>query len=370
MEEERCWFLVSLKLSGEADPDELQELDALLAEDPGLRLRVAMLTDIWNKHEDASFTTMTGSYNRHLQRLSNHLSEEPLQYDGQTITASTEEAEEKLPVAKHWWQSAYLKAGSIAAVLVLMGGIGWHLFQKKEATGITPNTISTKRGSKSKIQLPDGTEVFLNGESNIAYNADDFNNNRTLQLNGEAFFDVAQDPQHPFVIQTSTMDIKVLGTAFNVRAYGNEKKVETSLIRGAVEVTLRNKAQNSIVLKPRQKLVVMNGELVNSNTQQTAVHPQPLLRLEELHYPSNDSMALATLWTRNKLVFDAEPLEEVAFKIERWYDVKVTIGSEQLKKTLYSGVFEDETLQQVMEALQLSGNWKYTIHKKEVMIRP
>jgi ferric-dicitrate binding protein FerR (iron transport regulator) len=271
-------------------------------------------------------------------------------------------------VVPHSRATRWRKVLAIAAVLALVAGAGWYLLPRKETAG-TPNTISTRRGSKSRIQLPDGTVVMLNGDSRIAYNADAFSENRLLQLSGEAFFDVAPDAQHPFVIQTSSISIRVLGTAFNVRAYANEKTVQTALIRGAVEVTLRNKAQNSVVLKPRQKLVVLNTP-TDSSAANTVAAPASLLRVETLQYPANDSMALEALWTKNKLVFNAEPLEEVALKIERWYDVKVLIADARLKKTLYSGVFEDETLQQVMQALQLTGSFHYTIRRKEVVIQP
>jgi ferric-dicitrate binding protein FerR (iron transport regulator) len=364
MQEERCWFLVSLKLSGEATPEELQELEAMLSASAHLRLQVARLTDLWNTTGTA-YTPAADAYNRHLQRLSHHLSNHTLPREQAPAALATEEPPLVVP---HSRATRWRKVLAIAAVLALVAGAGWYLLPRKETAG-TPNTISTRRGSKSRIQLPDGTVVMLNGDSRIAYNADAFSENRLLQLSGEAFFDVAPDAQHPFVIQTSSISIRVLGTAFNVRAYANEKTVQTALIRGAVEVTLRNKAQNSVVLKPRQKLVVLNTP-TDSSAANTVAAPASLLRVETLQYPANDSMALEALWTKNKLVFNAEPLEEVALKIERWYDVKVLIADARLKKTLYSGVFEDETLLQVMQALQLTGSFHYTIRRKEVVIQP
>lgn len=364
MQEERCWFLVSLKLSGEATPEELQELEAMLAASAYLRLQVARLTDLWNTTGTA-YTPAADAYNRHLQRLSHHLSNHTLPQEQAPAAMAAEELPLVVPRGR---VIRWRKALAIAAVLLLVAGAGWYLLPRKETAG-TPNTISTRRGSKSRIQLPDGTVVMLNSDSRIAYNADAFSENRLLQLSGEAFFDVAPDAQHPFVIQTSSISIRVLGTAFNVRAYANEKTVQTSLIRGAVEVTLRNKAQNSVVLKPRQKLVVPNTP-ADSLAASTAATPASLLRVETLQYPANDSMALEALWTKNKLVFNAEPLEEVALKIERWYDVKVRVEDARLKKTLYSGVFEDESLQQVMQALQITGSFHYTLRRKEVVIQP
>jgi ferric-dicitrate binding protein FerR (iron transport regulator) len=91
-----------------------------------------------------------------------------------------------------------------------------------------------------------------------------------------------------------------------------------------------------------------------------------------VHYVnrSRDSSSMETLWTKNKLVFDAETLQQVALKLERWYGVRVVIQSDRLKNTEYNGVFEDENLSEVLYALQLTGNFNYTIKKQEVIIKP
>src|SRR5205085_10891901 len=88
---------------------------------------------------------------------------------------------------------------------------------------IAQNTVMTKPGSKSKLQLPDGTQVWLNSDSKITYGESFMGATREVQLSGEAYFDVVKDKEHPFIIHTQSIDLKVLGTAFNVRSYANEK---------------------------------------------------------------------------------------------------------------------------------------------------
>lgn len=182
---------------------------------------------------------------------------------------------------------------------------------------------------------------------------------------------MVRDETRPFVIHTNAIDVKVLGTAFNVRSYEDEKNTETSLIHGSVEITLLNSPdKRKITLKPNDKLIVPNKEVppVSKKPEHERLSfKQPVLTIGKINYEKKDSSVIETLWIKNRLAFDGEPLEEIALKIERWFDVQVTITDEKLKKEPFSAVFDDENLQQVMEALKLTG-LKYNINKKEVTI--
>ncbi len=380
MTEERFWLLTSLELSGEISPEERAELEQFLADQPAWRLRFNQLQSAWQQRPSAS-DTRSLSFNKHLQRLSNHLSEDTLQYESADVQVQPESpaAEEvtvsPAPVRRLYKRMAWV--AGIAASLVL----GWFflgplLFGKDKLAPAAQNTISTKRGSKSKVQLPDGTQVWLNADSRITYNENFQGSLREVQLSGEAYFDVVRDEERPFVIHTNVVDIKVLGTAFNVRSYADEKNTETSLVRGSVEVTLRNHPEKKFTLKPNDKLIINNEQAgptvasVKKDIERTT-SKQIVLTWGKINYPSKaDTVATEAMWTRNKLAFDKESLEEIALKIERWYDVKVMIADEEMKKTEFSIIIEDESLQQVMEALRVAGKFHYSINKKEVTIRP
>lgn len=371
MNEDRFWLLISLKFSGEAQPEELSELETLLQENPDLQLRAGMMQSIWSAPKKNT-TDKETSFNKHMQRLSNHFSGPALQYEE---AASAEEVEVKKgrPLIRRMsWLAG------VAALLALV----WYLTYREpfrptsSKPALAQNTVSTKKGSKSKIQLPDGTEVWLNADSKITYNEKFQGNIREVQLSGEAFFDVVRDESRPFIIHTDVIDVKVLGTAFNVRSYADEKNTETSLIRGLVEVTLRNDPNKKFTLKPNDKLIVANDKasdvVPGSNATAHDVCQLLTTTMARVRFKENESNALETLWVSNKLAFDKESLEEIALKIERWYDVKVNILDKKLKRGEYSGVFENESLQQVMEALQLSGSgdFNYEINRKEVTIYP
>lgn len=125
------------------------------------------------------------------------------------------------------------------------------------------------------------------------------------------------------------------------------------------------------MLQPNEKLVVKKEPENDAELQPAIVKEKtPELSVSRLHYLVDDSTSVETSWVKNKLAFEGETLEQVAGKIERWYAVDIQITDEALKQVEYTGVFEDESVEEVMNALQLTGNFRYTIDKKGITIRP
>jgi transmembrane sensor len=359
MTDSTLWQLIILKFTGEATPEQLAELEQVLKQYPELGFQLSILEDVWKNKQKREPLDIDDHFNRHLQRLSNHLSDDALKYDQPAPVF-------ELPVKRSFYKRAwFIPTAAASCLLVLLLLFYQSKTKEQPAMPTVQNLVSTKNGSKTKLQLPDGSEVWLNAGSKISYGNDFTGPERQVTLNGEAFFEVVKDSSRPFIIHTNAVDIKVLGTAFNVRSYPDEKVTETALIRGSVEVTVHKNPGKKIVLKPNEKLIVNNDSLVTKN-------PIPLMTLTQVHHVNQgrDSATMETLWTKNKLVFDGETLQQVAVKLERWYGVQVTIQSDRLKNMEYNGVFEDENLNEVLYALQLTGNFNYTIKKKEVIIQP
>jgi transmembrane sensor len=370
--EEDFWLLASLKLSGEATEEELTKLAKLIQQNPEMGLRLEMLAGMWKQRLAGNASDKKGVFERHLKRLSSQVSVQALQYE--EASAGDLPAERGGSVSVFQKYRNLLWAGGVAASILV-----WWLFfftdaeKNKPGIKLAQNTVYTKRASKSKIHLPDGTEVWLNADSKITYNEKFQGDFREVQLSGEAYFDVAKDIRHPFIIHTQTMDIKVLGTSFNVRSYPNERTTETALVRGSVEITLRNNPEKKIILKPNEKLAVENGgktELHNPPPGKKDAGDDLKLTVGKLHYSHVDTAAIETLWVKNKLAFDGEPLEQIALVLERWFDVKIIVAGDKLKSKKYSAVFDGETLPEVMRALQLTGGFQYSIKKNEVIIQP
>jgi len=366
MDHEKIWHLLILKLSGDATGEELAELNALMRQHPELAAQAASVEAVWKGKGDVEEEHTDELFNRHLQRLSDDTAKDtPFFHRAEGFE---KDSRSRRRAGLRWVLGATAIAACLAVVF-LRGGVK----SGAAAASATGNFVSTKNGSKSKLQLPDGTQVWLNSGSNISYDNGFGERTREVRLTGEAFFDVAKDNARPFIIHTATVDVTVLGTAFNVRSYPEEKITETSLIRGAVEVTLKTSADKKILLKPNEKLIVSNDSAAVSSDSVLVrdVHRKAaVMTLTQVHHLNKDSVPSEVLWTKNKLVFDGETLSEVALKLERWYGVKVIIQGEELKNTEFSGVFDDDNLTEVLYALQLSGGFKYVIKRNEVIIIP
>lgn len=361
MNEERFWLLVSLQLAGEATPAELEELNAFVQQHPEKGLQVEVVRNMWKNEQAAG--TPSKNFDKHLQRLSSHLSQPVMQYE-----AENDEVPVKRPRTLYRWLTA---ASAVAAALLL-----WFLVinprNEKQNLAVKPstgNTITTQPGSKSQITLPDGTQVWINADSRIKYDEHFTGKYREVFLSGEAYFDVMRDTSRPFIIHTRSLDVRVLGTSFNVRSYPNEKTTETALIHGAVEVTLHNNPDQKIILKPNEKLVVNNDDSIKTPGNKIVAAPEPLLTLSKVRFIKTDSSSsIETMWVENKLAFDNEVFEKMALEMGRWYNVTFEVKNEQIKKLHFTGVFVNKSLDEVMEALSYSWKFHYDIKNGKVTV--
>jgi len=219
--------------------------------------------------------------------------------------------------------------------------------------------------------LPDGSVVWLNAGSKLEYDKSFGNTIREVKLSGEAYFDVVKNPSKPFIVNTNSAKVKVLGTAFNVRSYPDDNKIETSLIRGSVEVTLNKRPEEKWILKPNEKLVLLNDYIapqVKEKALDKRIINEPVIAIKKLTYQPGETVAVEAAWTSNKLSFEDESFLEVSHKMARWYDVNFVFKSEELKNLMLHGSFTTETINQAMEALQYSFKFKYEIKDKLVTI--
>jgi ferric-dicitrate binding protein FerR (iron transport regulator) len=266
-------------------------------------------------------------------------------------------------------------AGALLTALVVISSL--LLYKKKEDKPIAinnlvvpKNEVVTKNGSNTQLKLPDGTLVWLNAGSKLDYSRINETGIREVYLTGEAFFDVVKNPTRPFIIHTSTIDLKVLGTAFNVKAYPDDKTVETSLVRGSVEIRVKNRPSEKYLLKPNQKLILMNENLIEKKVKEQRINTVtvPVITIKKLTYFNGESNAIETAWIQNKLEFKDEPFADLAKRLGRWYDVTFEFMNKNLEEEPLNGAFENETLKQALDALKITTNFKYRIEDKKVII--
>lgn len=264
----------------------------------------------------------------------------------------------------------FKKVLAVAAILlisVLTGILGYiYLRPTDNKPGIL--IMSVKDGSpKRSFRLGDGTTVVLNAGSRITYPATFHGHTREVTLQGEAYFDVEKDPIHPFVIHTRDLDVRVLGTAFNVRAYAEELETQTTLIRGKVEVTLNNEQKQTLLLLPSNKLSVRKVTRQNANGKgEAGVEKELTVRMSPMQL--FDSTVVETSWLQDKLIFKDTPLSVVCNSIEKKYGVQISIRNEALRKMRFSASFTNESVHDVLDALSSTENFNYNMRKKSVVI--
>ena len=147
------------------------------------------------------------------------------------------------------------------------------------------NEINTAEGSRTHLTLPDGTKVWLNAGSHLSYGKTYNAATREVNLTGEAFFDVARNSQKPFLIHTARIDIQVLGTSFNVKSYPTDRTTEATLIRGSIEVSIKDRPSEKIILRPNEKLVIANDDSslhrINPRRYAAAAASEPLVAIRK-----------------------------------------------------------------------------------------
>jgi ferric-dicitrate binding protein FerR (iron transport regulator) len=261
----------------------------------------------------------------------------------------------------------YLIRLAVAASIFV--GVGWAVFALMNSR-IMPDTTNdntiaavTKKGSKSIITLPDGTKVIINADTKLYYQKEFSKTTRDVFLQGEAFFDVVKDKKHPFVVHTKAFNVKVLGTAFNVRSYNGEQSAQATLIRGAIEVELKQKSGKTIFMKPNEKIVVKNIDRENPYEKGL-----PEIFVTTVEHFTNSAMQ-ETAWTQNKLIFKQDRFEDIARELERWYGVQIKIKDVVLKDKTFSGMFENKSVNEVLEALQIVAKFNYTYKDNVIEIR-
>ena len=359
--EQYFFDLLSLKLSGDATESQLAEISTMLKVNPSLQfLYDQMIEPVYCEKEAASKADQ--AYATHYVKM---------QLAGMFDSANNQNIEPELEKPTGFSKRKLAFIG-IAAGIFTIFFINYSLRLDKSVTKQTNNAfvneVVTKRGSKSSINLPDGTIVRLNTDSRLTYLNFTAGKNREVTLIGEAYFDVAHDSSRPFIIHTGKINIKVLGTSFNVRNYPQDKELETSLIKGKIEVSLESRPEDIITLKPTEKLIIAKeqDELATATKVKSSIDNKVVLT--SITYLRHDSLVAETSWLNDKMVFVNQPLDKIAIELERKYAITVSFKDEKVKKYRYTGVFENVSLEKVFQLIKYSKNINYKIDDKNIVI--
>jgi transmembrane sensor len=357
--------LIEKHKNGSINQSELQELSSFLNGSDNVYEKEELYRKIWNTSQSTSDNINTSRIWRTIQ----------LRIEPKTNVPSG------LPGRK----KNLARRFSYAAITILFLALSVYLYETKQLPGPSPSSsiaapgiieYSVPYGSKSELLLSDGTQIWLNSGSKIRFHDDFSQKTRTVYLEGEAFFEVAKNKEVPFYVKTPHLNIKVFGTSFNVKAFKEEDLIETTLITGSVMLEKTDDKGNIIKkleLKPNQ-MASYSSKLGKITITAHELNEPKKLRSRKPAYIETKNQELlpeikmAIAWKDNLLTFKGEDIDNLILKLQRWYNVEIVLKNDKLRKCRFTGAFDNETIEQALEALKLTTPFSYSMHENKIVI--
>ncbi|MBB5638177.1 ferric-dicitrate binding protein FerR (iron transport regulator) [Pedobacter cryoconitis] len=349
MKRSRIIELLARKMAGEATQRELEELTELINSFPDAVYYDEVLQQIWLNSDEGpdSCPDIDRIYQCHKLKFYDEL--------------VTPEQENPVPVL-----SQYKKLSGALLALCILFFIGIFYLGHKDNEVFNTQIIAGK-GVRKNVKLPDGTVVWLNADSKLSYNtAINHKDVRVVHLTGEAFFDVAHRQSHPFIVRTDKISIKVLGTAFNVKAYPVDEKSVATLLRGSIELSVNKNSSQKIILNPLEKFVLDDDKqgVMKMDEQDMSLMIEHIVPVRIGNYEYIEEVS----WKNNTLVFHNETFEDLKPRMERWFNIRVHLNSEKAKSYRFTGVFKNENIKEALTAMQLIKPFTFNLKAHDVII--
>lgn len=245
----------------------------------------------------------------------------------------------------------FFYAAAVVALLVIVSVASYYQGGKQVESSFADIVVEAPIGSKTKMTLPDGTEVWLNAGSRMVYSQGFGMTDRRLEFEGEGFFEVQRNADLPFAIHTCELDVTVLGTKFNFRNYADDKTVTVDLLEGKVALDNHLQDMETRYLAPSEKMVLDKAtgdmEIVTAEAER------------------------AKVWTDDVLLFDEELLPEIARSLERAYDVRIVISNPTLETARFYGRFDrqKQSIYDILNILSSTGRMQYEIKGDVVVLK-
>lgn len=221
---------------------------------------------------------------------------------------------------------------AVACIIIVLGLVNYRMSDKQKQLSTQNFMVLAEKGQRAFITLPDSTKVWLNSDTKISYPADYGLKERNVTLVGEAYFEVAKNPDKRFIVEAKGMQVEALGTSFNVNAYQNDNKIIASLFSGSVRVSYD---RHVAILEPHESIRV---DLLNRSFSRY----------------KDESMQNIALWRKNEITFDGESLEEITHIMSRLYNTTICIEDESLKKVCYIGTIRNNNLENFIDIINLT----------------
>ncbi|QGY45021.1 DUF4974 domain-containing protein [Maribellus comscasis] len=318
--------LIIKKISGELNKSEQAILDQWLSQSPENRKELDSYKNLWERSENL---VMSGSIN---------------------VEGALKKTKRRIPAFGNKKRYiVYLRQAAAVLILsIFFSGLAYYFFINKENRIVEEaiyQEIRTAFGTQSQINLPDGTLVWLNSGSTLKYPGSFSDmDTRSVELNGEGYFQVTKNSRKPFIVKTTDINVKVLGTEFNVSAYDDYHSTTVALERGKVSLfkTVSGTDKNLLVLNP-------NEVAEYEKTEGELIHHKEI------------SLEKYVAWKDGMIVFFNDPIQSVTHKLEKWYNVKIEIGDSEIETYSFTATFVNEPLEQVLRLLSVSSPISYKI---------
>ena len=241
---------------------------------------------------------------------------------------------------------AWARWAAMICIPICIAFFTYNILSISDTDTRSPFIVKADKGDKATVVLPDGTDVILNSASQLSYLRDFGKNERRVQLDGEGYFQVAHDTRRTFIVQVGELEVKVLGTVFNVCAYNNEQDVTVVLLEGKVSVQTPS---SSLIMKP--------GEKMNNNK---STHK---LTTEKV-YPED-----YVTWTKGSLYFQNESLDNIMKALSRAYDVTIRIDSPRIAEERFTGTIPGGGIQNALNIIMLTSPFRYEVKDSVIVLK-
>ncbi len=332
MKSEEFKYLVAKFRAGTISAQELQTLERWLNKEEEVKQR--MLDELTSAQEHDHLLVQAYDYQKLFQKIKEQTNEKP-------VVQKTVRLPLSLRNFPRQWAALLAVAfliGSLVSFLVF--GLSSMLKQKE-----TFYEVMTPVGTRSEMLLPDGSKVWLNAGSKLRYSSDFSKNNRTLHLDGEAFFKVKSDKSHPFLVETHSLVVKATGTEFNVLAYSDDSDTQVVLKEGRVSVL--DKKENEIKVMNEGHSLVLSKQLASFDYQ----------KVNAEDYSS---------WIYGRLVFRNKSMKEVLLRMERYYGVHIEVADPELQNLHLKATFENESIEDALRLLESTAAINFRFEKREL----
>ncbi|MCW0481587.1 FecR family protein [Gaoshiqia sediminis] len=321
------YVLISKKLTGDISPEDSAVLDEWLRKSAANQAEFDDLASLWERSQRLHFP---GKIDRPaaLNRVRRHAGVRKVVPSGLRLV---------------------YQVAAVLLLSVLLSGLYNYLTSESKPSGEYFQEVVAAYGTRTNVDLPDGSTVFLNSGSSMKFSSQFASQDqRLIELKGEGYFAVAKDPNRPFIVKAGPIEVEALGTEFNVDAYEPEHAIDVVLVEGkvAINTTDRQTAKKLLVLEPNQlgRFEAKENKLIKENT---------------------SDLEKYIGWIDGKMVFLDDPIREVIRELEHWYNVQIELTDQRLANYRFTGTFIDEPVEEILKIFSMTSPLSYEISPLE-----